>query len=173
MKVEVEVPTVQQGAVVGEPQSAAAASSTRRSRAATTTVINADVPLANMFGYATDLRRRRRAGTFSMEFARYQQAPRDVQEEVIARAGRRDAALTALTSRRACRSVQRPGGAPTLQQNVGTIASATVCASPAPRTVPIPGAESGFVRECRAGWRGRARLAGAEPQGAQRASLCV
>ncbi len=51
------------------------------------TVIAADVPLAAMFGYATDLRSLTQGrGTFAMEFGCYRPAPRDVQEDVIARA---------------------------------------------------------------------------------------
>jgi len=86
MKVEVEVPTVHQGPVAGDLGSRRGVIHATEPRGALT-VINADVPLANMFGYATDLRSMTQGrGTFSMHFARYQQAPHDVQEEVIARA---------------------------------------------------------------------------------------
>src|SRR5690606_36508814 len=86
MKVEVEVPTDAQGSVVGDLTS-------RRGLIhgtdikGDTTIVFAEVPLANMFGYATDLRSATQGrGTFSMEFSCYRQAPRDVQEEVIAKA---------------------------------------------------------------------------------------
>jgi elongation factor G len=47
-------------------------------------VIEADVPLAEMFGYATDLRSATQGkGEFTMEFARYTQVPRNVQEEMV------------------------------------------------------------------------------------------
>ena len=86
MKVEVEVPATQQGPVAGDLGSRRGVIHATEQRAEMT-VINADVPLANMFGYATDLRSMTQGrGTFSMHFVRYQQAPRDVQEEVIARA---------------------------------------------------------------------------------------
>jgi elongation factor G len=50
-------------------------------------VIRATVPLATMFGYATDLRSRTQGrGTFTLHFKEYQELPRDVAEEVIARA---------------------------------------------------------------------------------------
>jgi elongation factor G len=47
-------------------------------------VIEADVPLAEMFGYATDLRSATQGkGEFTMEFLKYQQVPRNVQEEMV------------------------------------------------------------------------------------------
>jgi elongation factor G len=48
-------------------------------------VIRADVPLASMFGYATDLRSRTQGrATFSMQFGRYQPLPESVAVEVAA-----------------------------------------------------------------------------------------
>src|SRR5271167_564059 len=50
-------------------------------------VIRAEVPLAEMFGYATDLRSRTQGrGSFSLHFSHYAQAPNAVSEEVIAKA---------------------------------------------------------------------------------------
>jgi len=86
MNVEVEVPTEQQGAVVGDLASRRGVVHGTAVRV-DVTLITADVPLATMFGYATDLRSMTQGrGTFSMHFARYQPAPRDVQEDVIAQA---------------------------------------------------------------------------------------
>jgi elongation factor G len=49
-------------------------------------VIRSQVPLAEMFGYATDLRSRTQGrATYSMHFDRYEQAPSHVSEEVVAR----------------------------------------------------------------------------------------
>jgi elongation factor G len=49
-------------------------------------VITAHVPLAEMFGYATDLRSRTQGrATYSMHFDRYEPAPQAVSEEVVAR----------------------------------------------------------------------------------------
>jgi elongation factor G len=46
--------------------------------------ITAEVPLARMFGYATDVRSATQGkGTFTMEFSCYKQTPRDVQEEIV------------------------------------------------------------------------------------------
>ncbi len=47
-------------------------------------VIESEVPLAEMFGYATDLRSATQGkGEFTMEFAKYAQVPRGVQEELM------------------------------------------------------------------------------------------
>jgi elongation factor G len=49
-------------------------------------VIRAQVPLSEMFGYATDLRSRTQGrATYTMQFDSYQQMPNSVQEEIIAR----------------------------------------------------------------------------------------
>ncbi|MEX1667248.1 elongation factor G [Zhongshania arctica] len=49
-------------------------------------VINAQVPLAEMFGYATDLRSATQGrATFTMEFEKYFEAPRNVAEEIMAK----------------------------------------------------------------------------------------
>ncbi|TCT15344.1 translation elongation factor 2 (EF-2/EF-G) [Natranaerovirga pectinivora] len=46
--------------------------------------IQGEVPMAEMFGYSTDLRSMTQGrGTFTMKFERYEQAPSDVQEKVI------------------------------------------------------------------------------------------
>jgi elongation factor G len=51
-------------------------------------MIRADVPLAAMFGYATDLRSRTQGrATFSMQFGRYQPLPESVAAEVAAARG--------------------------------------------------------------------------------------
>ncbi len=49
-------------------------------------VINAEVPLAEMFGYATDLRSATQGrATYSMEFARYAEAPKNVTDAVTSK----------------------------------------------------------------------------------------
>ena len=55
--------------------------------------IIADVPMSELFGYTTDLRSMTGgSGDYSYEFARYEQAPSDVQErEIAARANASDA----------------------------------------------------------------------------------
>ena len=58
------------------------------------TIIEADVPLLEIYGYSTDLRSMTGgSGDFSYEFARYEQAPGDIQQkEIEARASKVDAA---------------------------------------------------------------------------------
>ena len=49
-------------------------------------VVKAIVPLANMFGYVNDMRSSTQGrATYSMHFARYEEAPRSVSEEIIAK----------------------------------------------------------------------------------------
>jgi elongation factor G len=49
-------------------------------------VVNAEVPLAEMFGYATDLRSATQGrATFTMEFDKYSEAPKNVAEAIISR----------------------------------------------------------------------------------------
>jgi elongation factor G len=85
MKVEVVVPEEFMGDVLGDLSS-------RRGhvegmeRRGSTQIIRAVVPLAEMFGYATDLRSRTQGrASYTMHFLRYDQAPASVAEEVIAR----------------------------------------------------------------------------------------
>ena len=48
-------------------------------------IINAQVPLAQMFGYATDLRSKTQGrASYSMEFEKYVQVPNNIAQQVIA-----------------------------------------------------------------------------------------
>jgi elongation factor G len=83
MKVEVEVPTEFQGPVTGGISSKRGVilGSEGRSDFA---VIEAEVPLSEMFGYSNDLRSMTQGkGTFSMEFLKYQRMPTRLQEELV------------------------------------------------------------------------------------------
>ena len=54
-------------------------------------IIEADVPMTGMFGYCTTLRSMTGGrGTYEYTFARYEQAPHDVQEEEIAKRAAED-----------------------------------------------------------------------------------
>ena len=49
-------------------------------------VIRANVPLGQMFGYATDVRSMTQGrATYTMQFARYEEVPRAIAEEIIAK----------------------------------------------------------------------------------------
>ena len=49
-------------------------------------VVNAQVPIAEMFGYATDLRSRTQGrATYTMQFDSYQAVPESIAQEIIAR----------------------------------------------------------------------------------------
>lgn len=86
MKVEVVVPDDYMGAVNGDLIS-------RRGqlqgteKQGTTTIINAMVPLSEMFGYATDLRSKTQGrGAFTMHFGKYEDLPKNLADEIIAKA---------------------------------------------------------------------------------------
>ncbi len=86
MKIEIETPSHKQGDVVGDLNRRRGLIMNTENKGEVT-IIFADVPLSEMFGYATDLRSQTQGrATFSMEFGYFKQAPRDVQEEVIERA---------------------------------------------------------------------------------------
>ena len=52
-------------------------------------IIDAKVPLSEMFGYATDLRSKSQGrANYSMEFESYVQVPRNIQDEIKAARGR-------------------------------------------------------------------------------------
>jgi elongation factor G len=51
-----------------------------------TQMIRASVPLSDMFGYATELRSRTQGrGSFTMHFSRYEEVPKTISEEIVAR----------------------------------------------------------------------------------------
>ena len=85
MKVEVVTPEVNMGDVVGDLNR-------RRgliagmSESSMGKVIDAEVPLAEMFGYATDLRSATQGrATYTMEFVKYSEAPKNVSDEIISK----------------------------------------------------------------------------------------
>ena len=85
MDVEVVVPKDYLGDVMGDLASRRGRIQSQEDRGGTQ-IVNARVPLSEMFGYATDLRSRTQGrATYSMHFDRYEQAPQNVSEEVVAR----------------------------------------------------------------------------------------
>jgi elongation factor G len=85
MKVEVVVPQDFMGDVIGNLNGRRGKIQGMKGRAAAQ-VIDASVPLSEMFGYATDLRSRTQGrATYSMEFDRYDAVPRQISEAIIAK----------------------------------------------------------------------------------------
>ena len=85
MSIEVVVPEEYMGDVIGDLNS-------RRGRIEgmelrnTTQIIKSMVPLAQMFGYATELRSRTQGrGSFTMHFGRYQEVPASISAEIVDR----------------------------------------------------------------------------------------
>ena len=82
MKLETTVPEEYQGSASGQINQRRGVITGTTSIEGNAT-IEAEVPLTEMFGYSTDLRSATKGnGEFSMEFLKYQQAPRNVQEEL-------------------------------------------------------------------------------------------
>jgi elongation factor G len=85
MAVEVTVPEDYMGTIIGDLNS-------RRGRiegmemVGNTQAIRASVPLSTMFGYATHMRGATQGrANYSMQFKQYEEAPRSVSEEIIAK----------------------------------------------------------------------------------------
>jgi elongation factor G len=83
MKVEAEVPEEFMGEVIGDISS-------RRGKiegmdtSDKLSKVKAQVPLSEMFGYATDIRNKTKGqGTFVMEFLHYEEVPHSIAETVI------------------------------------------------------------------------------------------
>jgi elongation factor G len=90
MSVEVTVPEEYMGTIIGDLNS-------RRGRiegmemVGTTQAIRATVPLSTMFGYATHMRSSTQGrANYSMQFKQYEEAPRSVSEEIIAKVHGKD-----------------------------------------------------------------------------------
>ena len=83
MKVQVELPDDYLGNVMGNITSRRGILQGTESRPGVQ-IINAEVPLAEMFGYATDLRSATQGrGTFNMEFSHYSEVPKSISEKII------------------------------------------------------------------------------------------
>ena len=88
MKVEVLTPEVSLGDVIGDLNS-------KRGKIIEMTergnlkVVDAEVPLAEMFGYATQIRSMSQGqASYSMEFLKYEEVPRNVAEKIIGESGK-------------------------------------------------------------------------------------
>lgn len=85
MTLEVEAPTEFQGSISGHLSSKRGIITSSEVQSGAV-IMRAEVPLASMFDYANELRSMTQGkGSFTMEFNRYKQVPKSIQEEVIVR----------------------------------------------------------------------------------------
>jgi elongation factor G len=85
MKVEIVAPEEYMGSITGDINSRRGRIESIDSRPGTS-VITSLVPLSEMFGYSTDLRSMTQGrATYTMHFHRYEEAPRSIREEIIAK----------------------------------------------------------------------------------------
>ena len=84
MKVEAVVPDEFSGAILGDLSARAGDIEGLQTRGVGMQAVRAMVPLAEMFGYATDLRSMSQGrGTFTMEFDHYDEVPPEVLERIL------------------------------------------------------------------------------------------
>jgi len=92
MDVEVVTPEEYMGAIVGDLNSRRGRIVSMEARG-TSQVIRANVPLATMFGYATEMRSMTQGrATYTMQFARYEEVPTSISEEIMAKVAGKPAA---------------------------------------------------------------------------------
>jgi len=92
MKLETSAPDEFQGVVIGQINQRRGIILNTRSDAGYV-IVEAEVPLKDMFGYSGDLRSVTQGkGEFTMEFMKYQPVPRNIQEEIIKEYKEREAA---------------------------------------------------------------------------------
>ena len=85
MAVEVVTPEDYMGDVIGDLNSRRGKVGKMEQRG-NNQIVSAEVPLSDMFGYSTDLRSKTQGrAQYTMQFHSYQQTPRNVQEEIVAR----------------------------------------------------------------------------------------
>jgi elongation factor G len=87
MKVEVTTPKDYLGAINGDLMKRRGMIQSSDDVVGGATTITANVPLSEMFGYATDMRSATQGrATYTMEFSHYEKAPKSVEEEIVAKA---------------------------------------------------------------------------------------
>lgn len=83
MKLEIEAPDEFQGSITGHLSSKRGVISNTETKEGNCVILG-EVPLANMFDYANELRSMTQGkGGFSMEFAKYARCPKNIQEEIV------------------------------------------------------------------------------------------
>jgi elongation factor G len=86
MKVEVTTPKDYMGGITGDLIRRRGAIQGTEEAPGGAQVIAANVPLSEMFGYATDMRSATQGrATYTMEFSHYEKAPKSVEEEIVAK----------------------------------------------------------------------------------------
>jgi elongation factor G len=96
MKVEITVPDDYTGAVHGDISSRRGIVGNIMQGEPGYQIIQCEVPLANMFGFSTDLRNKTQGrATYTMEFTRYVEVPHSVSQEIMKKAGAGTAAYAA------------------------------------------------------------------------------
>jgi elongation factor G len=86
MKVEVTTPKDYMGGITGDLIRRRGVIQGTEEAPGGAQVITANVPLSEMFGYATDMRSATQGrATYTMEFSRYEKAPKSVEEEIVAK----------------------------------------------------------------------------------------
>ena len=87
MGVEVTTPKEYMGDVIGDLNSRRGVIQGTEEAPGGAQVIKANVPLSEMFGYATDMRSKTQGrANYTMEFSHYEKAPKSVEEEIVAKA---------------------------------------------------------------------------------------
>ena len=90
MKVSVEVPDEYLGTVMGNLTSRRGMLTGTESNLGIQ-IVNAEVPLAEMFGYATDLRSQTQGrGNYVMEPLKYQEVPKSISEKIVGERAKRN-----------------------------------------------------------------------------------
>jgi elongation factor G len=85
MKVEATTPDEYQGSVIGDLSSRRGLIQGSETDPGGEVIVNAEVPLSEMFGYSSDLRSMTAGkATYTMEFSRYAECPSNIQEKVMA-----------------------------------------------------------------------------------------
>lgn len=85
MKVEVTTPDEYQGSVIGDLSSRRGLIQGSETEPGGEVIINAEVPLSEMFGYSSDLRSMSAGkASYTMEFSRYNECPSNISEKVMA-----------------------------------------------------------------------------------------
>ena len=86
MAVEVVTPVEFMGDVIGDLGARRGEVHAQEPESTGIMKVKAEVPLSEMFGYATDLRSRTQGrASYTMEFSKYKQVPKNIQEEIIAK----------------------------------------------------------------------------------------